>query len=325
MNIQELLPFGLDLQGAFTILAALSAFGCVLFVWSALLAADPLGQRAQRLRQRRDELKAGWVAPRRHSLRQVTAMTTMRSMMRKLDLLRNKTAENVTLRLARAGWRGKDALVVFMVLKILLPFAFGATAFVLFNLIEVVELPSVVGTLLPLAAVVIGAYAPDFYLKKAIKKREAKLQKGLPDALDLLVICAEAGLSLDSAMHRVAKEMERGCPEIADEMGLTAVELGFLPQRRKALENLMARCDLQSMRGVVNTLLQTEKYGTPLAGSLRVLSAEYRSDRMMRAEEKAARLPAILTLPLILFIMPTLFIVVLGPAVLNIMDSLGNM
>lgn len=321
----DALPFGLGLQDAFTVLAALSAFACVMLVWSALLASDPLNARAERLRQRRDELKKGWVEPKRHTLRQVNPMTTMRSVTKKLDLMRNKTAENVTLKLARAGWRAKDALVVFLVLKLALPFAFGAVAFLVVNVLQVVNVPPTVSTLLPLAAVVIGAYAPDFYVNYAIKKRAARVQKGLPDALDLLVICAEAGLSLDASLHRVATEMERGCPDIADEFGLTAVELGFLPQRRKALENLMSRCGLASVRGVVNTLLQTEKYGTPLAGSLRVLSAEYRAERMMRAEEKAARLPAILTMPLIVFIMPTLFVVVLGPAVLNIMDSLGKM
>jgi tight adherence protein C len=135
----------------------------------------------------------------------------------------------------------------------------------------------------------------------------------LPDALDLLVICAEAGLTVDAAFNRVARELGKAYPELGDEFALTSIELGFLTDRRSAFENLAARIDLESVRGVVTTMIQTEKYGTPLASALRVLSAEFRNERMMRAEEKAARLPAIMTVPLILFILPVLFIVILGP------------
>ena len=144
----------------------------------------------------------------------------------------------------------------------------------------------------------------------------------MPDALDLLVICAEAGLTVDdAAFNRVAKELGKAYPELGDEFGLTAIELGFLNERRQAFENLATRVDLEAVRGVVTTMIQTEKYGTPLASALRVLSAEFRNERMMRAEEKAARLPAIMTVPLILFILPTLFIVILGPAACAISDS----
>jgi tight adherence protein C len=150
------------------------------------------------------------------------------------------------------------------------------------------------------------------------------IRKGLPDALDLLVICAEAGLTVDAAFNRVAKELGRGYPELGDEFALTAIELGFLTERRTAFENLAYRVNLDSIRGVVTTMIQTEKYGTPLASALRVLSAEFRNERMMRAEEKAARLPAIMTVPLILFILPTLFIVVIGPAACSIGDAFSN-
>ena len=154
-----------------------------------------------------------------------------------------------------------------------------------------------------------------------IDKRSAAIRKGLPDALDLLVICAEAGLTVDASFHRVARELGRAYPELGDEFGLTAIELGFLTDRRSAFENLAQRVDLDSVRGVVTTMIQTEKYGTPLASALRVLSAEFRNERMMRAEEKAARLPAIMTVPLICFILPVLFIVILGPAACSISDN----
>ena len=146
----------------------------------------------------------------------------------------------------------------------------------------------------------------------------------MPDALDLLVICAEAGLSLDAALVRVSRELEMTWPELSEEFAITAAELTYLPERNAAFDNLNARTNMASIRGVVNTLLQTAKFGTPLAQSLRVLAAEFREARMTRAEEKAARLPAMLTVPMIVFILPTLFIVVLGPAVLSILDTFSG-
>ena len=163
--------------------------------------------------------------------------------------------------------------------------------------------------------------APDIFLKNKITKRSDAIRKGLPDALDLLVICAEAGLTVDAAFHRVARELGRAYPELGDEFTLTAIELGFLTERRQAFENLATRVKLDAVKGVVTTMIQTEKYGTPLASALRVLSAEFRNERMMRAEEKAARLPAIMTIPLILFILPMLFVVILGPAACSISDA----
>ena len=172
------------------------------------------------------------------------------------------------------------------------------------------------------ARCILGYKAPDIFLKNKITKRTDAIRKGLPDALDLLVICAEAGLTVDAAFNRVAKELGRAYPELGDEFALTAIELGFLTERRQAFENLAYRVNLDAVKGVVTTMIQTEKYGTPLASALRVLSAEFRNERMMRAEEKAARLPAIMTVPLILFILPVLFIVILGPAACSIRDAL---
>ena len=138
------------------------------------------------------------------------------------------------------------------------------------------------------------------------------------------MICAESGLSLDVALERVANEIGGANTELAEELSLTSIELGFLPDRRQALLNLNRRTNLPAIRGVVNTLLQTEKYGTPLSQSLRVLANEFRDQRLLRAEEKAARLPATLTVPMILFILPVLFIVLVGPAIINVMDNINK-
>ena len=322
MNVSELLPAGLNGEAGITVIAAVSAFACVIMIWNALLPNMPVSSRAVRLKRRREELRSGLQVQRGHAMRRETVMAAMKDVTKRLNLLRSEAAGRFIDALARAGWRSREALITFAFLKISLPFAFGAGAFVAFNLMGIGNLEERLQTLAPIAAAVLGAYAPDVFVSNAAKKRQQLIQKGMPDALDLLVICAEAGLSLDAAMTRVAAEMELACPPLADEFGLTAVELGFLPDRRKALENLTRRCPLGSMRGVVTTLMQTEKYGTPLANSLRVLSAEFRNERMLKAEEKAARLPAILTVPMMLFILPTLFVVLGGPAVVKILDTL---
>lgn len=316
---------GFSPELAITVLAGIAAMATVGTVWSALLVRDPMSGRARSLRKRRDSLRAEMMAPRRRSHRRESALGLANRIVTRLNLLRSQHATRTALRLAQAGWRSKDATSVFLVLKVGLPFVGGGlTALAVYGA-GAFDLPPIGCLMASMLGVIIGAYAPDLYVKNAADKRRTAIQRGLPDALDLLVICAEAGLALDAALQRVAGEMGRSCPEIADEFGLTAIELGFLPVRRTALENLSRRVDTPSLRGVVNTLLQTERYGTPLAQSLRVLAAEFRDERMLKAEEKAAKLPATLTVPLIVFIMPSLFVVLLGPAVLRAIDGLGGL
>ena len=325
MNFFDYLPAELSPENLIAVVASGVAFATVYAVWNALTARDPLGSRAKALRQHREKLKAGMTAARRSERRTVVAMGMMRRVIQRFNLMRTQQATKIVDRLAEAGWRSKDALVAFLFMKICLPFAFGAAAAFAIYGIGIIDVPPLFQLLLAMMCVVIGAYMPEVFVKNAIQKRRKVIQKGLPDTLDLLVICAEAGLALDAALTRVSREMERSCPEVADEFSLTAVELGFLPDRKQALKNLIKRVRLPSIRGVVNTLMQTEKYGTPLSQSLRVLAAEYRNERMLKAEEKATKLPALLTIPLIVFIMPTLFIVLLGPAILRAIDGLSSL
>jgi tight adherence protein C len=222
----------------------------------------------------------------------------------------------------QAGIRTKELAFFIIFARFVLPVVLGINAVLMLYVFDIFPDWSALRKYMSLAGTVVSAYkAPDVWLKNRVNKRSAAIRKGLPDALDLMVICAEAGLTCDAAFGRVAKELGKAYPELGDEWGLTAIELGFLAERRQAFENLANRVDLEAVRGVVTTMIQTEKYGTPLASALRVLSAEFRNERMMRAEEKAARLPAIMTIPLILFILPTLFIVILGPAACSINDS----
>lgn len=167
-------------------------------------------------------------------------------------------------------------------------------------------------------------FVPDIFVNRQKLVRLKKIEGGLPDGLDLLVICAEAGLSLDAALKRVADEFASMVPELSEELLLTSVELNFLPDRRQALLNLSQRVDVPSFRGVTATLIQTEKYGTPLAQALRTLASEFRENRLLKAEEKAARLPAILTVPMIIFILPALFIVLAAPAFIKVAEKVGN-
>lgn len=325
MTPADFLPSGTSAENAVTLFAGVASFVVVCMVWRVLLASNPMAERARRLARRREELRAGRRSPARSGSNRRRARTLMRLVADRLNLMRDRTSAKVSEQLACAGWRSRDAIVAYMIARLCAPFVFGVGALVLIQVLHVFALQEPLRSLVPMLAVGFGFYAPSVFVRNAMTKRQKLIQKGLPDALDLLVICTEAGLSLDASLTRVAGEMDRACPAIADEFGLTAVELGFLPERRQALKNLMARVPLPSVRGVVDTLLQTERYGTPLAKALRTLSAEFRNERMMKAEEKAARLPAILTIPMIIFILPALFIVLVGPAALRVIDSLKTM
>ncbi len=319
MNFSDFLGLdGLD-ENAIVVIAALAAFVNVFLLYRVMLERNPNTSRIKALNARMKELREHIVGPRRRTRRE-QSVGFIRNVVAKLNLLRSSQAAKATMTLARAGMRSRDALNIYFFAKLCMPFAFGTGAVLILFIGQYGDMSTPMRLVVAMVAVVIGAYVPDIYLKNIIAKRKKELQKALPDTLDLLVICAEAGQSLDAAFARIAREMADSSPEMADEIKLTALELGLLPERRQALTNLDKRTDIPGIRGVVNTLHQTEKYGTPLAQSLRVLAAEFRSDRMMKAETKAARLPAIMTVPMIVFILPSLFIVLIGPAVLSTMD-----
>jgi tight adherence protein C len=317
------IPFGLSTDTLVTLLAGLAAFMMVFAVWNATLVRDPMRGRVKALQARREALKSGYTAARKRAVkvRHVKSVGLMRQVVKNLNLSRREKTAKLTEQLEMAGWRTKDALVILLFFKLVLPLVLGILAIILIYGLDVFHLPPMLKMLAAFGVVGAAAMAPGVFLTNKISKRYAAIQKALPDALDLLVICAEAGLTLDAALGRVSRENAKSFPELADEFSLSAIELGFLPERRQALKNLARRVALPSIRAVTATLVQAEKYGTPLANSLRVLSAEFRNERMMKAEEKAAKLPVVMTIPLILFIMPTLFIVLLGPAACKVADE----
>jgi tight adherence protein C len=320
---------GLDVYWVATILTAIASIAVLLAIYAAVTVRDPMAKRVKALNERREQLKAGISAStakkRAKLVRNTETTDRMRNFLSSLKVLQDDQIKVAQQKLAQAGIRRKELAVAIIFSRLIGPIVCGGGAalwiYAFNGLADWTDLKRF-GVFAGLT--ILGYKAADLYLGNLISKRTDAIRKGLPDALDLLVICAEAGLTVDSAFNRVAKELGRGFPELGDEFALTAIELGFLTERRMAFENLAYRVDLDSIKGVVTTMIQTEKYGTPLASALRVLSAEFRNERMMRAEEKAARLPAIMTVPLILFILPTLFIVILGPAACSIGDAFSG-
>jgi tight adherence protein C len=318
---------GIDVVMVASALSAVATFAVLVAIYAATTVRDPMAKRVKALNERREQLKAGIVASTSKRRKNITnkneVADKVRGLLSSMKMLQAEQVEKAQKRLMQAGIRSKDLAFVVIFARFVLPVVLGSAAITIVYFLDWFPTWGAMKKYGLVAGTLVLAYkAPDLWLKNKVDKRTSAIRKGLPDALDLLVICAEAGLTVDASFGRVARELGKAYPELGDEFALTSIELGFLTDRRSAFENLANRIDLDSIRGVVTTMVQTEKYGTPLASALRVLSAEFRNERMMRAEEKAARLPAIMTVPLILFILPVLFIVILGPAACSINDAL---
>jgi len=317
---------GVDVIFAGSLLAGLAALAVILAIYAAVTVRDPMAKRVKALNERREQLKAGIVvaASRKRAsiVRRNDTTDRIRTFLQRLSVLQDSQLAVAQRKLAQAGIRKKEWGVAIILGRLIGPIVFGGFAALIIYGANYFPTWADYKKFGAFAAMLVFGYKlPDIWVSNLVGKRTHQIRKGLPDALDLLVICAEAGLTVDAAFGRVARELGRAYPELGDEFALTAIELSFLTERRHAFENLAYRVNLDAMKGVTTTMIQTERYGTPLASALRVLSAEFRNERMMRAEEKAARLPAIMTVPLILFILPTLFVVIIGPAACSITDN----
>lgn len=303
-----------------SLLCGVAAAVVVVLIWAAFLGHEVVGEdRLKAVTQRREEFEHE--KNKKNSRRALLQNTSLiKRIVEQLKMSQGAGLAGLRLKLRRAGYQSKDTVFIFLFMKLVMLGGAGALAFFLIFVLEIVDWPPIQRFGAMGGAVILGWMLPEIFVSNNIKKRENVLRKAMPDALDLMVICAEAGLGLDSTFDRVSREMAFGAPELAEEIGLTGVEMNFLPERQMALRGLAERVALPSVLALVNTLIQTEKYGTPLAQTLRVLSAEMREDRMMRAEEKAARLPAVMTVPMMLFVLPPLFIVLVGPAALQVAD-----
>lgn len=300
-----------------TVFTALPAFG-----------GDPLKSRMKSVALERDELRAKQRARlaaeadrRRKGLREQQS-SGMKNIVDRLDLRRALADENTVAKLKVAGFRGQNPLTKFLFFRLILPFVGFALGLVyIFLLGGLADKPLLVRLFVCVLMAYAGFYAPVLYVTNRATKRKESIQKAWPDALDLMLICVESGMSVEAAFRRVADEIGLQSVELAEEFVLTNAELSFLQERKQAYENLAARTGLDSVKSVAQALTQAERYGTPVAHALRVLSAESRDMRMNVAEKKAAALPPKLTVPMILFFLPVLFAVILGPAGIQVAEQ----
>jgi tight adherence protein C len=248
--------------------------------------------------------------------------TSVRQIVERLNLREALVDAGTINRLRQAGFRSQNALNIFLFARFVLPFVFFAVgAFYIFYLGYLGSKPLSVRILAAIGIAYLGFYAPNIYISNRVSKRQLSIRRAWPDALDLLLICVESGISMEVALRRVADEIAMASPELAEELVLTTAELSFLQDRRVAYENLGTRTGLDTVKAVMQALIQAERYGTPIAQALRVLAQESRDTRMNEAEKKAAALPPKLTVPMILFFLPVLIAVILGPAGIQVADN----
>ena len=310
-------------ENVISFLGSVGTFLTIVALAMPFAQRDALSPRLKAVAARREELRqqatAHQAAKRRPGRKE--AITVMSRVLGRLNLMNQLEDRDLRMRLAAAGWRGHAPAVTFVFGRVLLPIvvalvvAFLVFGLGMFNLETSMRLVAVMG------GACAGYYVPNVIVKNATTKRQQAITLGFPDALDLMIICVEAGLSLEAAFNRVGDEIAENYSELSEELGLTTAELNYLGDRRLALMNFSVRVGTEEARALSTSLIQSEQYGTPLTVALRVLSRENRASRMSRAEQKAGSLPAMLTGPMIVFFLPVVFIVLLGPAIIQIGQS----
>jgi tight adherence protein C len=311
------------------LVAALSAIAVAAVVFSIgasfFSGGSKMRQRIRRVALEREKLRAEEMARLRggtkdqpRTIRQVAGRDYMKNVVQRFSLEKAFADENTTEQLARAGYRGPAALTTYLFLRFVTPLALFLVAFGYLSLTVFADRPLWMNAIYALFLGLLGAYLPTLLLKNQTQKRQTSIKKAWPDALDLMLLCVEAGMSVEHAFKRVAKEIGVQSVELAEELTLTTAELAFLEDRTRAYENLGKRTGLDNVKSVMQALIQAERYGTSVGTSLRVMAEEGREARMMEAEKKAAALPPKLTVPLILFFLPVLFIVIISPAMIRV-------
>jgi tight adherence protein C len=305
------------------VFAAIAAGATVLTLAMPLVATDTLGKRMksvaierEKIRQReRERLARGEKVALRASPKQY-----MQRVVDQLNLSHWLGQEQARAKLMQAGYRGHAPYVGFLFFRLLMPaLMFVFSVLYMFVILEF-DQPPMVKAGICLFATWLGMQLPYLFLKNKIQRRQTSIKRAFPDALDLLLICVESGMSVEAAFRRVSQEIGSQSVALAEELMLTTAELSYLQDRRQAYENLAKRTDLDGVKSVCVALQQAERYGTPIGQTLRVLSLENRDMRMSDAEKKAAALPPKLTVPMIVFFLPVLFVVILGPAAIKVME-----
>ncbi len=306
------------------LLVSLAAIATVFTVVAPLLEKDKLKERMKSVTSHRESLRQQqreMLAKKANKgLRNTSPEGAVKEIVESLKLLEVFDAEAARKKLMMAGFRGQGPVFTYMAARLGLPFVVAILVGVYVYFLDGFELDSFGRLLATMAGFLAGFYLPNIYVTNAVGKRQQKIQLAWPDALDLLLICVESGMSIEAAFQKVGDEIGEGCPELAEELGLTTAELSYLQERKQAYINLSDRTGLDVVKAVVTALVQSEKYGTPLGQSLRVMATESRDMRMQEAEKKAAALPPKLTVPMIGFFLPVLFAVILGPAIMQAMS-----
>lgn len=312
-----------NIQFVIMAITAVFVFATVITLVVPYLAGENLDKRIKAVAAERDKLRAALLEQLDEGsgakLRQ-DPKTYMQELVQKLNLRKLMEKEDTKTKLAMAGYRGQAPIYAFLFFQVVMPIVvlFGTALYLFF--VNGHELSSMTKFGACIGAGILGFYLPSIYVKNAIQKRQTSLQRAFPDALDLLLICVQSGLSAEASFGKVAREIGSQSAELAEELTLTTAELSYLPDRRQAYENLGIRTGLPGVKAVCASLIQAERYGTPLSQALKVMAQENRDMRMAAAEKKAAALPPKLTVPMITFFLPVLFIVILGPAAIKVMN-----
>ena len=309
-------------QVLIAVLSAFAVFATVFTFVQPLFERDRLAGRIKAVALEREEIRARERArlandAKRANLRR-EAKPFMRQIVDRFNLRKALADDKTVARLRMAGFRGQAPLVVFLFTRVTLPLLLFVLSLFYMLFVMEFEQPTSIKLLIALGIASIGFYVPNLYVTNVVSKRQLSIKRAWPDALDLLLICVEAGMSAEAAFRKVSEEIGQQSVELAEELTLTTAELSYLPERRQAFENLGARTGLETVKSVMTSLIQAERYGTPLGTALRVLAQENRDQRMTDAEKKAAALPPKLTVPMILFFLPVLMAVIIGPAAIQI-------
>ncbi|MGL4289051.1 MAG: type II secretion system F family protein [Phreatobacter sp.] len=306
------------------LLIAIAVGATVLTFAMPLLAGDDLGRRMKAVSVERNRMRererARLASGERINVRP-TPKAWMLSVVDTLKLTKHLAQDEARDKLMQAGHRGQGPYVAFLFFRLVVPIiTFLAALFYVFVVNDLGQ-PTIVRLLVALFAAYVGLQLPMLFLKNQIERRQTSIRRAFPDALDLMLICVESGMSIEVAFKRVSGEIGTQSIPLAEELTLTTAELSYLQDRRLAYENLAKRTDLDGVRAVCMALIQSERYGTPLANTLRVMAQENRDMRMSEAEKKAAALPPKLTVPMIVFFLPCLFVVIMGPAAIRLMSN----
>ncbi len=313
-----------------TVLGAGAAFATVYTVAQPLMNNARASTKLKQVAKRREELRQknrAQLDKAKVSLARQDASAFMTNIVKRYDLPKLLADDGLSDKLQRAGLRGPAATTTYYFYRAALPIGFGVATFFYLSVLGFAERFDMAATQVMVAvmiATVIGFYAPSLYISNRASKRKEAIMRAFPDSLDMLLICVESGMSIELALHRVGQEIAPASAELAEELQLTTAELSYLPDRRQAFENLAKRTNHPGVKAVAMALVQAEKYGTPLGQALRIMAKENRDLRMNEAEKKAAALPAKLTVPMIVFFLPVLFAVILGPAMIQVAQMMAD-